>query len=158
MRDLQKLPHFYFWQSLVWSKPSRVGNTVIGYVTCQHTDCLYVAFSVWVAIEQGTWLHHLVFTKDEQICCTFLWAECVQGAEPDKFVCSIWRPGSFWKKCVLVGTNVQESQTRLSGAECPWCPSTSTSSEKLQEDRTMILEDRRVTVAEVAQKLNICQE
>jgi hypothetical protein len=56
-----------------------------------------------------------------------------------------------------VGRNVQESQTRLSDAEGPGCPSTSTSSEKLQEARTMVLEDRRATVTEVVQTLNIRQ-
>lgn len=56
-----------------------------------------------------------------------------------------------------MGRNVQEGQTRLSGVECPGSPSTFSSFEKLQEARTMVLEDRRATVAEVAQKLSICQ-
>lgn len=57
-----------------------------------------------------------------------------------------------------MGRNAQERQTRLSGAECPGCPSTFSSSEKLQVARTIVLEDRRATVAEVARKLNICEE
>jgi len=40
-----------------------------------------------------------------EICCTFLWAEGVQGAElhTHSFMCPVWGPGSFWEKYILIG-------------------------------------------------------
>lgn len=42
-------------------------------------------------------------------------------------------------------------------AECSHCPSASTSDEKLEEARAMVLKGRTITIAETAQKLNIIQ-
>jgi hypothetical protein len=47
----------------VWGKPFGVGNTVTGYVMCQHIDGLDLALDVWVAIKQGTRPCHVYFAR-----------------------------------------------------------------------------------------------
>jgi hypothetical protein len=57
-----------------------------------------------------------------------------------------------------VARNIQEMWTNVTDAECSERLPPSTSSEKLEETRAAVVhENGRVTIAEIAQKLNISQ-
>ena len=100
-----------------------------------------------------------VCTKEEQRrVIRFLWAEGVKGAEIRARLCTQYVDNAFPRRSVYEWIEMfKNGRTSVMGAERSGRPSTSSTDEKLEEARTIILTDRRVIIEEIALQLDISQ-
>ena len=87
-----------------------------------------------------------VCTREEQnSVIRFLWAEGVKGAEIHAHLCTQYGNNALPRQSVYEWIEMFEnSRTSVMDAEHSGRPSTSTTDEKLEEARAIILTDRRV--------------
>ena len=99
-----------------------------------------------------------VCTREEQrSIIRFLWAEGVKGAEIHAHLCIQYGNKALPRRSVYKWIEMFENgRTSVMDAERSGRPSTSTD-EKLEETRAIILTDRRVTIEEIALQLGISQ-
>ena len=100
-----------------------------------------------------------VCTKEEQrSVIRFLWAEGVKGAEIHARLCTQYGGNSLPRRSVYEWIEMfKNGRTSVMDAERAGQPSTSTTDEKLEETRAIILTERRVTIEEIALQLGISQ-
>lgn len=100
-----------------------------------------------------------VCTREEQrSVIRFLWAEGVKGAEIHARLCTQYGNNALPRRSVYEWIEMFENgRTSVMDAERSGRPSTSTTDEKLEEARAIILTDRRVTIEEIALQLGISQ-
>jgi transposase len=97
----------------------------------------------------------LVCTKKEQrsVVC-FLWADGMKQPEIHTFLCSQYRDNAVsWRSVYRWIEMCKKGQKNVTDEHLGHL-SKSTTNEKLEEDRDMVLEGRRVSVAEISQELN----
>ena len=100
-----------------------------------------------------------VCTKEEQrSVIRFLWAEGVKDAEIHARLCTQYGDNALPRQSVYEWIEMfKNGRTSVMDAKRSGRPSTSTTDEKLEEARTIILTDRRVTTEEIALQLGISQ-
>ena len=100
-----------------------------------------------------------VCTKEEQrSVIRFLWGEGVKGAEIHARLCTQYGDNTLPRRSVYEWIEMfKTGQPSEMNVERSGRPSTSTTDEKLEEARAIILTDRRVTIEEVALQLGISQ-
>jgi len=99
-----------------------------------------------------------VCTKEEQrSVIRFLWTG-VRGAEIHARLCTQYGDNALPRRSICEWIEMfKNGRTSVMGAERSGRPSISTTDEKLEEARTIILTDRRVTIEEIALQLGISQ-
>ena len=100
-----------------------------------------------------------VCSKEEQrSVIRFLWAEGVKGAEIHARLCTQYGDNALPRRSVYEWIEMfKNGRTNIMDAERSGRPLTSTTDEKLEEGRAIILTDRRVTIDEIALQLGISQ-
>ena len=100
-----------------------------------------------------------VCTKEEQrSVLRFLWAEGVKGTKIHARLCAQYGDSALSRRSVYEWTEMfKNGRTSVMDVERLGRPSASTTDEKLEEARTIILTDRRVTIEEIALQLGISQ-
>ena len=100
-----------------------------------------------------------VCTKEEQrSVIRFLWAEGVKGAEIHAHLCTQYGDNALPQRSVYEWIEMfKNGRTCVMDAKRSGQPSTSTTDEKLEEARAIILIDKRVTKEEIALQVGISQ-
>jgi len=87
-----------------------------------------------------------------------LWAEGVKGAEIQARLCTQYGDNALPRRSVYEWKEMfKNDRTIVMDAERSGRPSTSTTDEKLEKARAIILTNRRVTIQEIALQLGISQ-
>jgi len=95
---------------------------------------------------------HTLFTKEEQRCVVYYARTFVQGAESHTCMCTVWGQFCFSEECIHMDRNVQEELHSVQDTSqhqpviMRW-----------KKPEPWFSGERRVTIAEIAQKSNISQ-
>ena len=95
---------------------------------------------------------HTLFTKEEQRCVVYYARTFVQGAEIHTCMCTVWGQFCFSEECIHMDRNVQEELRSVQDTSqhqpviMRW-----------KKPEPWFSGERRVTIAEIAQKSNISQ-
>jgi hypothetical protein len=69
-------------------------------VACQYTDCFDSCVCVFLSGKEHCRVTPILHLGRIENCAMFVWAEGIQGAESEEFMCSVWVQCWLLERCV----------------------------------------------------------